>query len=67
MSKPVYAAGSSSAYKKDRVAKGDILRISAELNGSPMEKFKEIKDKLGCGSTGVIQHLLNNYVSPFSE
>jgi hypothetical protein len=64
MSKPVYKSGSSGAYKKNRMANGDIIRVSAELSGSPMEEFNALRKSLGCGAGGVIQHLLKNYHSP---
>ena len=63
MGKPVYKVGSVQ-YKKNRVADGSIIRISAELNGSPKDKFKQLKEALGCGATGVIVHLLENYRPP---
>ena len=63
MGKPVYKVGSVQ-YKKNRVAEGAIIRISAELNGSPMAVFKQLKEALGCGATGVIVHLIENYPSP---
>ena len=66
MGKPVYKVGSVQ-YKKNRVAEGSIIRISAELNGSPMAVFKQLKEALGCGATGVIVHLIENYQPPMSS
>ena len=63
MGKPVYKVGSVQ-YKKNRVADGSIIRISADLSGSPMAVFKQLKETLGCGATGVIVHLIENYRSP---
>lgn len=60
MGKPVYKVGSVQ-YKKNRVADGSIIRISADLSGSPMDVFKQLKKTLGCGATGVIVHLIENY------
>ena len=60
MGKPVYKVGSVQ-YKKNRVADGSIIRISADLSGSSMDVFKQLKKTLGCGATGVIVHLIENY------
>ena len=66
MGKPMYKVGSVQ-YKKNRVADGSIIRISADLRGSPMEVFKQLKETLGCGATGVIVHLIENYQPPMSS
>ena len=66
MGKPMYKVGSAQ-YKKDRVADGSIIRISADLRGSSMEVFKQLKETLGCGATGVIVHLIENYHPPMSS
>ena len=66
MGKPVYKVGSVQ-YKKNRVADGSIIRISADLSGSPMAVFKQLKETLGCGATGVIVHLIENYHPPMSS
>ena len=66
MGKPVYKVGSVQ-YKKNRVADGSIIRVSADLSGSPMDVFKQLKKTLGCGATGVIVHLIENYHPPMSS
>ena len=66
MSKPVYKVGSVQ-YKKNRVADGSIIRVSADLKGSPMDVFKRLKKTLGCGDTRVIVHLIENYHPPMSS